>query len=146
MKATVAFSAAAIVLVWYRAAAAADGATLFGATCQACHQAGGVGAPGLAPPLVSTVIANAASKQKDYPALVVINGLSGPIRLDGGGSIASAMPPQQGLRDDEIAAVINYIFRLNHTKAMVTAADVGRVRGQPTSRDALRQIRSDLTP
>ncbi len=146
MKAAIAFAATVVGVVWCHAASAADGAALFVTSCQACHQAGGVGAPGLAPPLVSTVIASAASKRKDYPAMVVINGLSGPIRLDGGASLASAMPPQQALTDGEIAAVVNYVFRLNHAKTTVTAADVGRIRSQSTSHDALKQIRSELTP
>jgi len=128
------------------AATAADGARIFADTCQACHQAGGVGAPGLAPPLVSPVIANAEAKQKDYPVLVVINGLSGSLALAGGGTIASAMPPQQALSDDEIAAVVSYVFRLNHAKTVLKSADVARVRSQPTSQDAVKQIRSGLVP
>ena len=128
------------------AATAADGARIFADTCQACHQAGGVGAPGLAPPLVSPVIANAAAKQKDYPVLVVINGLSGSLEQAGGGTIASAMPPQQALSDDEIAAVVSYVFRLNHAKTVLKSADVARVRSQPTSQDAVKQIRSGLVP
>jgi len=135
-----------LVLASPGAATAADGARIFADTCQACHQAGGVGAPGLAPPLVSPVIANAAAKQKDYPVLVVINGLSGSIALAAGGTIASAMPPQQGLGDDEVAAVVNYVFRLNHAKTVLKSADVAQVRGQPTSHDALKQIRSGLLP
>jgi mono/diheme cytochrome c family protein len=146
MKAGRALAVAALVLTSGGAAAAADGAKLFADTCQACHQAGGVGAPGLAPPLVSAVMAHAAAKQKDYPVMVVINGLSGSIRLAGGGAIASAMPPQQALSDDEIAAVVSYVFRLNDVKSAVKPADVARLRKQPTSHDELRRIRSDLMP
>ena len=103
--------------------------------------------PGLAPPLVSPVIANAAAgKQKDYPAMVVISGLSGSIPLAGGGTIASAMPPQQGLGDDEIAAVVNYVFALNGAKTMVNSADIARVRSQSTGHDELKRIRSGLMP
>ncbi|MGJ5203037.1 hypothetical protein [Bradyrhizobium sp. HKCCYLR20261] len=45
--------------------------------------------------------------------MVVIKGLSGTLPLDGGATITSAMPPQQGLNDDATAAVVNYVFRLN---------------------------------
>ncbi len=105
-----------------------------------------MGAPGLAPPLVSPVLANAASKQKDYPALVVIHGLSGPLPLAGGGSLTSAMPAQQGLGDDDIAAVVNYVYRLNHAKTTITSADVARLRGQPVDNGALKRIRAELMP
>src|SRR5574343_261345 len=37
------------------AQAPADGAALFAAHCQACHQPGAVGAPGIAPPLLGIV-------------------------------------------------------------------------------------------
>jgi mono/diheme cytochrome c family protein len=139
-------AAAVLVVAGSHAASAADGARLFAATCQACHQAGGVGAPGLAPPLLSPVLANAASRQKDYPALVVINGLSGPLPLAGGGSLTSAMPPPQGLGDDDIAAVVNYVYRLNHAKTTITSADVARLRGQPADNGALKRIRAQLMP
>ena len=125
---------------------AADGAKVFADTCQACHQAGGVGAPGLAPPLVSPVIANAATRQKDYPVMVVLNGLSGSLPLVGGDVIASAMPPQQGVSDENIAAVVGYIFRLNRAKTQIEPADVARVRTQAISSDELKRIRSALLP
>jgi mono/diheme cytochrome c family protein len=101
--------AAVAAIAWSSAAEAADGAKVFTDTCQACHAAGGVGTPGLAPPLVSPVIANAATTQKNYPAMVVLNGLAGSIPLAAGGTIAGAMPPQQSLSDDEVAAVVVYL-------------------------------------
>ena len=144
MKVMRAVAVVAVVSSYSGAASAADGEKRFADTCEACHQAGGVGAPGLAPPLVSPVIANAANKQKDYPAMVVINGLSGSITLAGGGTMASAMPPQQGLSDDEIAAVVNYVFGLNGAKTVVNSADIARVRSQSTGHDELKRIRSGL--
>jgi mono/diheme cytochrome c family protein len=122
---------------------AADGAQVYSATCQACHAVGGVGTPGVAPPLVSPVISNAATKQKDYPAVVVLNGLSGTIPLASGGTIASAMPPQS-LSDDEVAAVVSYLYRLNHAKTAIKSADIARVRAQPAASDDLKRMRLDL--
>lgn len=139
-------AAAAQVLVWSGAATAADGAKIFAGTCQACHQARGAGAPGLAPPLVSPIIANAAKKQRDYPAAVVVDGLAGPIALADGSAITSAMPPQQSLTDDEVAAVVTYVFRLNHAKTVVTSADIARLRSRPASSDEIKRMRSGLTP
>ena len=140
----IAIVAAVATIAWIGAACAADGAQVFAGTCQACHAVGGVGTPGLAPPLVSPVIATAATKQKDYPAMVVLNGLSGSIPLAGGGTIASAMPPQQALSDDEVAAVVSYLYRLNHAKTAIKPADVARVRAQPASGEDLKRMRLDL--
>src|SRR6185295_3524450 len=89
-------------------AAAADGASLFSENCIACHQAGGVGTPGLAPPLVSDTLKKAGSVQHDYVALVVIHGLSGPIKVKGQ-LYVSAMPPRADLSDDDVAALANYV-------------------------------------
>ncbi|WP_027584383.1 cytochrome c [Bradyrhizobium sp. Ai1a-2] len=146
MKAAHFLAGVALVLACSAPALAADGAKVYAETCQACHQAGGVGAPGLAPPLVSPVIANAASRQKDYPAMVVIHGVSGLLPLTGGDVIASAMPPQQGLSDDEIAAVVSYLYGLNRTETSIKPADIARARAQSTGGDELKRIRSGLMP
>ncbi|MGO9361340.1 MAG: c-type cytochrome [Xanthobacteraceae bacterium] len=138
--------AVSIGLSWLPGATAhaADGAKVFADTCQACHQPGGVGAPGLAPPLVSLVIKNAAARQKDYPAKVVIKGLSGPIALTDGSTLTGAMPPQQALSDGDVAAVVNYVFHLNHAPAAVKAADVAAARAQPATNEDLKRLRMDL--
>jgi mono/diheme cytochrome c family protein len=137
---------AALALTFWHAAAAADGAKLFADNCQACHQAGGIGTAGLAPPLVSPVLAKAADKQKDYPVAVVINGLSGPIPLAGGGSLTSAMPPQQALSDEQVAAIVAYVYRLNHAKVAITSGEVAGVRGQSLGNAQLKQMRAGLMP
>lgn len=126
------------------AARAADGAKVFAATCQACHQPGGVGAPGLAPPLVSPVIKNAATHAKDYPTLVVTKGLTGMLALTDGSSITGAMPPQATLADADVAAVVAYVFHLNHATVAVTAADVARAKADAKTNDDLKHMRQDL--
>ncbi|MDR3468638.1 MAG: cytochrome c [Xanthobacteraceae bacterium] len=127
------------------AAVAADGAQIFSSTCQACHQAGGVGAPGLAPPLVSPILKNAAARQKDYPVMVVTKGLTGTLALADGGSITGAMPPQQALADTDVAAVVNYVFHLNRTTAAVKAADVARIRAAAATNEDLKRLRLELS-
>ena len=127
-------------------AQAADGAQIFKNTCEACHQPGGVGTPGLAPPLVSPVIANAAGRQKLYPALVVVNGLTGSIALADGSKIASAMPAQRSLSDEEVAAVLGYVYRLNQIEAQVTPADVAHLRDRSVGNDELKRMRAELMP
>ena len=46
--------------------------------------------------------------------------------------------------DDEIAAVVNYVFVLIGAKTMVNSADITRIRGQSTGHDELKRIRSGL--
>jgi mono/diheme cytochrome c family protein len=94
--------------------------------------------------LVSPVIANAAVRQKDYPALVVLNGLAGLLPLADGSTMAGVMPSQQSLTDEEAAAVVSYIYRLNHAKTAIKAQDIGRLRTQPASADDLRRAHKDL--
>jgi mono/diheme cytochrome c family protein len=146
MKAARVLVGAALAFAGTPPALAGDGAKIYAETCQACHQVDGVGLPGLAPPLVSAVIANAASRQKDYPVMVVIHGLSGALTLAGGDVISSAMPPQQRLKDDEIAAIVSYVYRLNRANVTMEPADVARIRAQPVGSDELKRIRAGLTP
>jgi mono/diheme cytochrome c family protein len=127
-------------------AAAADGASLFSENCIACHQAGGVGTPGLAPPLVSDTLKKAGSVQHDYVALVVIHGLSGPIKVKGQ-LYVSAMPPRADLSDDDVAALANYVeAELNGLKGEqfkpLAGADIASLRTAAVDHQALRDMRS----
>jgi mono/diheme cytochrome c family protein len=144
MKQTFAIIAASATLLITNGANAADGARVFAENCQACHAEGAMGTPGLAPPLVSTVIANAASRQKDYPELVLLNGLTGSLALDDGSIMAGVMPPQRTLSDDDAAAVVSYLYSLNETKAEITSQDVARLRAKAVSGEDLRRLRKDL--
>lgn len=90
-------------------AAGTDGAAVYQQICVACHQAGAVGAPGLAPSLVGEL-----SRRADRPAVraymaqVVVQGLQGPI-VSEGQSYNSVMPSQAQLSDDELAAVLTHV-------------------------------------
>lgn len=129
-------------------AAAADGSAIFHTECLPCHQEGGVGAPGLAPPLASPVLANAASKNAAYAPLVVLNGLSGKLPLADGSTISNIMPPfSLRLNDEEIAAVVEYVYgTLNNAKFPVNPADITRLRGEkPVAKD-LRAMREAFLP
>ncbi len=81
-----------------------DGAKLYAQNCAGCHQAQGQGVPGAFPPLAK----NPELFNDDYPALVVLFGLQGPIEVNGQ-KINSAMPPFGHLSDAEIAAIVNYV-------------------------------------
>ena len=144
MKGTLAAAVVTTCVGMADAAQAIDGAKVYAGTCQACHQAGGVGAPGLAPPLVSPILANAAARQKDYPAFVVTRGLTGPLTPAGGAVFTGVMPPQQALSDEEVAAVVTYVFRLNRATAALKPADVARVRAQSATNEDVKRLRLDL--
>ena len=84
----------------------ADGRAVFNAQCVPCHQANGKGIPGNFPPLAGNTDIFLA---RDFPARVVLFGLSGKINV-GGRKFDGAMPPLGDvLKDEEIAAVVNYV-------------------------------------
>ena len=85
--------------------AAADGAAIFRDQCAACHQPDGHGLPGQFPPLASNPD---LFLSRDYPARVVLAGLSGKIQVEGQ-SFDSVMPSFGVLGDGDIAAVVNFI-------------------------------------
>jgi mono/diheme cytochrome c family protein len=83
-----------------------DGAAIYSAQCAACHQQNGEGAPGQFPPLAKNPD---LFLSPDFPARVVLSGLSGKITVNGS-DFDSAMPPLGDLLDDrQIAAVVNYV-------------------------------------
>ena len=86
-------------------AAGVDGKLLFGAKCAACHQATGMGLPGVFPPLAGAewVLGN-----EKVLIRVLLHGIKGEIIVKGN-KYNGAMSAFQSLGDDEIAAVLSYI-------------------------------------
>lgn len=82
-----------------------DGKSVFQQSCATCHGADGRGQPGYFPPLAGNPD---LSKDNIFPVLVVLNGISGPIKVEGG-SYNGSMPAFDHLSDAEIAAVVNFI-------------------------------------
>lgn len=82
-----------------------DGRAVYAQSCAACHGADGRGQAGYYPPLAGN-----ADLWKDrlFPVLVVLHGLSGPIAVEGV-RYDSAMPSFGHLSDAQIAAVVNYV-------------------------------------
>lgn len=77
------------------------------ANCQGCHQANGMGTPGKIPPLAGSewVVGDPATV-----AAIVLNGLSGPLKVAGKSFGAEAMTPFGAqLKDEDIAAVIAFV-------------------------------------
>jgi len=125
-------------------AQAADGQAVFQQVCVACHQAGAVGAPGLAPSLVGAVAARAGQPtMRQYLALVLTHGLQGRI-VSEGQTYNSVMPAQTQLSDEEMAAALTHVMRDLAGQASVpafTAAELAQARASTVSPKALRAQR-----
>jgi mono/diheme cytochrome c family protein len=101
-----AFAVALAIQCCVAAQAQPDGREIFSQQCIACHQPDGKGVPGNFPPLAGNPDLFLA---RDFPPRVVLFGMSGKIKVLGQ-EIDGAMPPLgEVLKDDEIAAVINYV-------------------------------------
>lgn len=110
----------------------AAGKALFQGTCSTCHMADGKGIEGVFPPLAESDYLKADKKRAIG---VVVNGLSGPITVNGK-QYNSVMPPMSQLNDDEVANILTFVFNAwNKTGIAVTSDEVKEVR-QTTERPA----------
>ncbi|WP_224701171.1 c-type cytochrome [Devosia aquimaris] len=131
----------------FAAPSAADevGEQLFVDSCSGCHQLGGIGQPGLAPPLVDPALWNGlGDKAPDYLLGVVFGGLTGKISAQGQDYIGLAMPPQDWMSDEEVEAVARYVLQdLNGIDLAPTAAQIAATRASHPSHQALRAQRKE---
>src|SRR5690606_15746539 len=82
------------------------GKVLYAGTCSVCHQNNGDGLPGVFPPLAKS---DYLMEDKRRAIDIVLNGLSGPITVNGQ-AYNSVMPPMSQLNDDEIANILTYVM------------------------------------
>ena len=107
---------------------AAEGATLYAASCASCHGAQGAGVPGVFPTLVGNGVVNKADPTKHIT--VILQGAQGA-RVDGI-TYAAPMPGFAAqLTDQQIAAIASYERTAwgNHAP-LVTPRDVTKVRAK----------------
>jgi nitrite reductase (NO-forming) len=105
----------------------AAGEVLFKGTCSACHQPEGQGLPSVFPPLAKS---DFLMKDKRRSIEVVVNGLSGPVTVNGQ-SYNSVMPPMSQLNDDAIANILTYVRNSwGNTGDPVSADEVTAVRAK----------------
>ena len=128
-------------------AGAADGAALFSTHCTACHQPGGVGVPGLAPPLAGTLGERLKIAGRGYLPRVVTHGLTGPITVNGQ-RYAGAMPSFAAQLDDEaLAAVLNHVVTGFNGDSMpeghqsFSAAELADARADKLAPNEVRKLR-----
>ena len=136
-------------------AASATGQQTFAAQCSMCHQAKGTGLPGQFPRLAGRVPQIASSPGgRRYLAMVLINGLYGPITVDGR-AISGLMPAAGALSDQAIADVLNHVLTLPggaKKVAAFTAAEIAAVRaigrksGSEVAAERSRLVTAKLIP
>jgi len=103
----------------------AAGKSLYSGTCSACHQANGEGLPNVFPPLAKSDFLMA---DKNRSIEVVLNGISGPIKVNGK-DYNSVMPPLSQLNDDEIANILTYVRNSwGNSGDEVTVQEVAKIR------------------
>jgi mono/diheme cytochrome c family protein len=103
----------------------AAGDQVFASLCAGCHQATGLGLPGVFPPLAASEWVKA---QESTPAKILLVGLSGSVTVNGQ-TYNGQMPAFKQLSDDEIAAVLTYLrSSWGNSAPPVTAASVKSVR------------------
>lgn len=129
------------------AALAEDGASLFEASCSACHQSGGIGNPGIAPPLNDPVLwQRLGTRAPDYVAGVMISGMSGTITAGGQMYAGLIMPSHASLSDAELAAIGTYVLStVNATGLALDAAHLEAARQAKPSHADLRKLRKGST-
>ena len=103
------------------------GGLLFKGTCSTCHQEDGRGVPNVFPPLAG---ADYLLADKERAIGVVLNGLSGPVVVNGA-EYNSVMPPMRQLNDDEVANILTYVHKSwGNAGPVVSADEVAAVRAR----------------
>lgn len=127
-------------------AVAADGAAVFATHCVMCHQPGGTGLPGIAPPLAGTLGERLQVAGRGYLPRVVTHGMVGPITVQGT-RYTGSMPSFAQLPDADLAAVLNHVVgsfnagTLPDTHQPYTAADLAEARAEQLAPHQVRKLR-----
>jgi mono/diheme cytochrome c family protein len=103
------------------------GRRIYRANCAACHQESGLGVAGQFPPLAASdwVLTEGPNRI----IRLVLNGIAGPIKVNGQGYNNVMVPWRDTLKDEDIAAVITYVRSEWGNKASaVTPAQVKKHR------------------
>ncbi|HEX3719296.1 MAG TPA: c-type cytochrome [Verrucomicrobiae bacterium] len=109
------------------------GHKLFNATCAACHQPTGFGAPGVAPPLRDS---EWVLGSKERLARIVLQGVQGPIKA-AGVSFDSTMPSWASFNDEQLAGILTYIRRdWEQGATAINPESVKAVRQATANRDS----------
>lgn len=109
------------------------GQAVYSRTCIACHQPTGKGLAPVFPSIAATPIVNGDAT---LPIKFILNGLMGPITVDGV-TFNSMMPPVAGVSDQDIADVLTYVRQsFGNQSNPVTVDQVKAVRAANAARTA----------
>lgn len=115
----------------------AQGRRVYGVYCVACHQPNGRGVPNQFPPLAESDWVNVEGPNRLIR--IVLNGLSGPITVNGAEFNNVMLPWRDQLSDNDIAAVLTYVRgnkEWGNSSGPINPADVKRIRESTASRDS----------
>lgn len=122
------------------------GKRTYGTMCAPCHQDTGLGLPGQFPPLAGSDWVSTPGHTRLIH--IVLDGLSGPIEVNGQ-PYNNAMPPwRDSITDEQVAAVLTYVRQSWGNKAAaVPVDDVKAIRdstkdraNQPWTMETLKAI------
>lgn len=104
-------------------------------TCAACHQANGLGVPGVYPPLAGS---DWVQGNEERIIRIVLHGLNGPLTVAGKEYNNVMAPLGAALKDDQIANVLTYIRQeWGNNAPEVKPETVARVRAETASRKTM---------
>ncbi|MGA7105348.1 MAG: cytochrome c [Candidatus Deferrimicrobiaceae bacterium] len=131
------------------ALAGADGASVY-KRCFACHKSNGEGTSGFYPPLAGHA-PKLLSADRTYMVRVILYGLKGEIDVEGKTYKTKMRAFADKLKDDEIAAVLNYVLASWGNSKMLpeghkefTAAEVKALRGKRLTAEQVYEERQKL--
>ena len=109
------------------------GKKIYAANCQTCHQANGEGVAGQYPPLAGSEFTIGGSRR---PAMIVLKGLQGPVKVKGQQYGAAVMQPwDKTLTDQKIADVLTYErSEWGNNASPVTAEQIAALRKELAGR------------
>ncbi len=108
------------------------GKKVYDTTCIACHQATGLGVPGVYPPLAGS---EWAQGDEERVIRIVLHGLNGPITVEGKEFNNVMAPLGEVLKDEQIANAISYVrASWGNNAPEVTPEAVAKVRAATAGR------------
>ncbi len=127
-----------------------EGAKVF-ERCVSCHREDGTGMAGKYPPLVKHA-PEVVIGSRSYLIAVLLYGLVGKIEIEGQkAGYDGIMPSYLSLKDEEAAAVLNYILTswgndklLPKDFKPISAGEIKAERGKKLTRQQVYQIRKEL--
>jgi mono/diheme cytochrome c family protein len=114
---------------------------LFGQICAQCHQPSGLGAAGIAPPLVDSEWALGPDERV---VRIVLNGLHGPISV-GKKTVELEMPGPHVMSDEQLASILTYVRReWGHEGEPVDPQTIAKVRQETADRGDVQWTAEEL--